>query len=149
MPSKYAKTATFTRGLNPGLIAFSTVLSSVCLALQGCHPEPPKPLPKDPKQAFYVQKVEPILSENCYRCHAGMSHKGNFSMSTRTSLLAGGKDGIVVIPGNAAESRLVRQIHRDPTAGKPMPQDAPLTPHEIDVIEKWINDGAAMPEPMR
>jgi cytochrome c len=63
--------------------------------------------------AFYTQKVQPILQTNCYRCHAGINHRGGLSMDTHASILKGGHDGIVVVPGHADQSLLVKLIRHD------------------------------------
>ena len=50
--------------------------------------------------AFYNQRVQPILSNNCYRCHGGENHRGRLHMDTRAEFLAGGRDGAVIVPGH-------------------------------------------------
>jgi cytochrome c len=116
--------------------------------LMGCHEDSPK-LTSDLKQNFYLQHVGPVLKENCYRCHAGMNRKGGFRMDSRGALLAGGKDGVVVVPGDAEKSRMLHVVRREGSWGKPMPPDGPLTEGEIVAIEQWIRDGAVMPEAER
>src|SRR5947209_4103133 len=59
------------------------------------------------KPEFYVGKVKPIFEANCYRCHAGMNRRGGLSMATRAGLMKGGKDGVVIVPGNPAKSLMV------------------------------------------
>ena len=103
----------------------------------------------DPKQNFYLQHVGPVLKENCYRCHAGMNRKGGFRMDSRAALLAGGKDGVAVVPGDPEKSRMLHVVRREEAWGKPMPPDGPLTEGEIAAIEQWIRDGAVMPEAER
>ena len=99
---------------------------------------------------FYTQKVQPILSSTCYRCHGGTNHRGGLQIDSRASLLKGGRDGVVVVPGHADQSLLVKLIRHEGPANDPMPM--PPKPHEklsdadIATITKWINDGALMPD---
>jgi cytochrome c len=99
--------------------------------------------------AFYNQRVQPILETNCYRCHGGVNHRGHFSMATRAGFLRGGMDGSVVVPGNAAQSLLLRLIRHEGPADDPMPMPPPphhkLSDADIATIAQWIQAGMVMP----
>ena len=98
--------------------------------------------------AFYTEKVRPILMTNCGKCHFNMNHKGGLAMDTKASMMKGGRAGVVVVPGDPANSLMMKLIrHEGPPADpKPMPPKAPkLTDAEIGVIEQWIKAGAVMP----
>jgi cytochrome c len=98
--------------------------------------------------AFYTQKVRPILMTNCGKCHFDMNHKGGLAMDTKASLMKGGRDGVVIVPGDPANSLLVKLIRHEgpPEDPKPMPPKAPkLSDAEIAVIEQWVKAGAVMP----
>ena len=98
--------------------------------------------------AFYTQKVRPILMENCGKCHFNLNHKGGLSMDTKASLMKGGRDGVVIVPGDPANSLLLKLVKHEgpPEDPKPMPPKAPkLSDADIAVIEQWIKAGAVMP----
>jgi len=99
--------------------------------------------------AFYAQRVQPIFAGHCYGCHGGANHRGHFSLATRAGLLRGGMDGSVVVPGNAAQSLLVRLIRHEGPKGDPMPMPPPphhkLSDEDIATITQWIQAGMAMP----
>ena len=99
--------------------------------------------------AFYTQRVQPIFEANCYRCHGGFNHRGHFSIATRAGLLRGGMDGSVVVPGNAAQSLLIRLIRHEGPANDPMPMPPPphqkLSDADIATITEWIQAGMDMP----
>lgn len=99
------------------------------------------------KPQFYKEKVQPIFASNCYRCHGGMNHRGGLSLSTRATILKGGKDGVVVVPGDPANSLLVKLIKHEGPANdpKPMPPKAKLSDGDIATVERWIRAGAIMP----
>jgi cytochrome c len=97
---------------------------------------------------FYTQRVQPILSANCYRCHGGFNHRGGLSMATRAGLLRGGHDGAVIVPGNAEQSLLIRLIRHQGPADDPMPMPpkSKLSDADIAVVAQWIQAGAIMPD---
>ncbi len=96
---------------------------------------------------FYKTRVQPIFQENCYRCHGGMNRRGGLSLATRAGIMKGGKDGVVVVPGNPGASLLVKLIpHEGPTPDpKPMPPKTKLSDADIATVERWVRAGAAMP----
>lgn len=99
------------------------------------------------KPEFYTTRVQPILQSNCYRCHGGMNRRGGLNMATRAGMMRGGKNGIVVIPGDPANSLLVRLIRHEGPKGDPMPMPprAKLSDTDIALVEKWVKAGAIMP----
>jgi cytochrome c len=100
------------------------------------------------KPAYYTEKVRPILVENCAKCHLDMNHKGGLSLQTQASTMKGGRDGVVVVPGDPASSMLVKLIRHEGPADdpKPMPPNSPkISDADIAVVEQWIKAGAVMP----
>ena len=101
------------------------------------------------KPAFYTEKVRPLLVTNCGKCHFDMNHKGGLSLATKASTLKGGRDGVVVVPGDPANSLLVKLIRHEGPADdpKPMPSKAPkMSDADIATIEQWVKAGAVMPD---
>jgi mono/diheme cytochrome c family protein len=92
----------------------------------------------DTTEVSFANDVLPILESRCLTCHGGDRIEGGLVVSSYADLMAGGKDGAVVIPGDAAGSLLY-----DLTASGKMPKrGANLTPVQLAVIEAWINAGA-------
>ena len=100
------------------------------------------------KPEFYTQRVRPILEANCYRCHGGMNHRGGLGLATRAGILKGGKDGVVLTPGDPANSLLVKLIRHEGPANDPMPMPpkSKLSDADIATVERWVRAGATMPE---
>lgn len=101
------------------------------------------------KPAFYTEKVRPILVANCGKCHLEMNHKGGLSLMTKESMMKGGRDGVVIAPGDPANSVLVKLIRHEGPADdpKPMPPKSPkISDEDIATIERWIKAGAVMPD---
>src|SRR5580698_11067950 len=100
------------------------------------------------RPAFYKEKVRPILETNCGKCHMNMDHKGGLSLQTKASTLKGGRDGVVIVPGDPANSMLVKLIRHEGPADdpKPMPPRGKLSDADIATVTQWIKAGAAMPD---
>ena len=78
-------------------------------------------------------------------CHDG-TRRGGLELSSWSTLMEGGENGDVVIPGNAEESRLVISVEGGSKIGipvAPMPEGlSPLSLTEIRIIKEWIDQGA-------
>ncbi|MBB1127223.1 c-type cytochrome domain-containing protein [Thiospirillum jenense] len=113
----------------------ATALVSVAL-LQGC----------DGTSVSYTQDVQPILSKHCSECHlpGGQGEEASgFLVDSYTSVLKGTKHGPVVVAGDPLSSSLYRLISGRVDKSIQMPHSKePLPVSEIELIEKWINEGA-------
>ena len=97
---------------------------------------------------FYTTRVQPIFKAHCYRCHGGMNHRGGLNIQTRAGIMKGGRDGVVVVPGDPAKSLLVRLIRHEGPVNDPMPmpsKGAKLSDADIAMVTRWIKAGAMMP----
>ena len=83
--------------------------------------------------------ILPILTNRCAfaGCHVAGGPNG-IDLRTYDTLNAGGRDGAVIIAGDARESKLVEQI----VEGKMPPNGPPLEAAQIQLIIDWINEGA-------
>ena len=97
---------------------------------------------------FYKTRVQPVFRQDCYRCHAGYKHEGEFNLQTKAKVMKGGKHGAAIVPGDPANSLLMKGIWRVGGNVKPMPvpPQEPVPAADIAVIERWIKAGAVMPE---
>lgn len=82
--------------------------------------------------------VLPIFEARCTRCHGTSRQNGGLRLDSYVALLAGGKDGAVVVPGDAAGSTLVRLI----TEGEMPKNSSPLSAEQITLISEWVTAGA-------
>jgi mono/diheme cytochrome c family protein len=131
------------RVLAASTVALILILSSRIAAVSASGPQDDASKPE-----FYTTKVKPILDENCARCHMGDNKRGGLNFSTREGLLAGGRDGKVVVPGDPANSLLIKLIRHEGPADDPMPmppRKPKMSDDDIAVIEKWVKAGAIMP----
>ena len=92
----------------------------------------------------YARDVQPILAANCFGCHGPRQQQSGLRLDLRQNALRGGDYGVVIVPGNAADSKLIKRLI-GPEAGVQMPPTGSLPQHEIDVLRAWIDAGADMP----
>jgi hypothetical protein len=94
----------------------------------------------------FESQIRPILKANCFHCH-GEENKaeGNLDLRLARLLVKGGESGASIVPGQVDQSLLVKRI----TSGEMPPGEKKLTPQQIDLITRWVADGAktARPEP--
>jgi uncharacterized membrane protein/mono/diheme cytochrome c family protein len=95
--------------------------------------------------AFFASRVAPIFDDKCVQCHGPEKKKGKLRLDTFDYVMHGGKDGVVVKPGDAKNSELYRRITlpRDNKDAMPAEGKPGLTAVEVKVIEFWIASGAA------
>jgi WD40 repeat protein len=90
----------------------------------------------------YDKEVAPIFANKCQACHSGSVTKGKFDVSRYEFLLQGGKRGKAILPGQAADSLLVKLAGRTQKPFMPPKGEDPLTPAELALIKAWIDQGA-------
>ncbi|PYM14876.1 MAG: hypothetical protein DME18_05620, partial [Verrucomicrobia bacterium] len=96
----------------------------------------------------FERDVKPIFDQSCFRCHGPERPKSRFRLDNRESALKGGennKDDIV--PGNSAQSKLIHYVTRlvEDMEMPPPGKGEPLTPEQIGLLRKWVDDGARWP----
>lgn len=94
----------------------------------------------------FEKDVFPIFQKRCAGCHwpdAEKFERNQFDLSTLATALKGGKEGVDIIPGKAAESPLVQAIEwrLDPEM-PPKDKFEKLPDAEIALIRAWIDQGA-------
>lgn len=96
-----------------------------------------------PKPVDFTTQVKPIINQKCITCHGGVKQKAGFSLLFREEALAKTASGKpAIIPGDADNSELIRRLtHTDPEERMPYMHD-PLSSENIDIIRRWINEGA-------
>ncbi|MBS1831948.1 MAG: hypothetical protein JST65_04510, partial [Acidobacteria bacterium] len=62
--------------------------------------------------AFFEKNVRPILIAKCVGCHSSTSQPimGGFKLDTREDAIKGGSRGAAIVPGNPAESLLIKAV---------------------------------------
>ena len=83
------------------------------------------------------------LIGNCSPCHVNGGTSGQLSLDSFEDLMAGGESGSVVEACSPSTSLLFDKVANEtPTKGSRMPLGSALSQDLIDVIERWITEGA-------
>ncbi len=97
-----------------------------------------------PPDQFFEAKVRPLLIEHCVSCHGGEKPDAGLSLESRDGWA--GRD--VIVPHAPEKSLLIAAVRFEKAELKMPPEDSGmrrLTESEIQVLEKWIADGAVDP----
>lgn len=91
----------------------------------------------------FEQKILPILASSCAMsgCHNQASAQGGIVLTSYSGLMASYEE-VLVIPGNAASSKIIKVVKGINEDIMPPSPQLPLTTAQIDLFTTWINDGA-------
>jgi len=93
------------------------------------------------------QQMIPLLLLRCSACHGGRRREADLDLRTRAGILKGGKSGPAALPGNPAESLLIRRIHAEempPRRQLVSVSVKPMEAAELARLMAWI--AAGLPE---
>ncbi|MFQ3593208.1 MAG: DUF1549 domain-containing protein, partial [Gemmataceae bacterium] len=94
----------------------------------------------------FEKNVRPVLVEKCFACHGPTKQRGGLRLDSRTAMLQGGDCGPALVPGDPANSLLVRVIRWEGDLKMPQKEADRLTPQQVAAIEAWVKSGAAWPD---
>jgi mono/diheme cytochrome c family protein len=110
------------------------------------------------KDVDFAKDIQPIFKASCVRCHsvdpnnARKKPAAGFRLDDKAAALKGGKAGSDIVPGNAKGSLLYELLlgdykaNGDEIAAMPKAKRGetfkPLPQEKIDLIQKWIDQGA-------
>lgn len=98
-------------------------------------------------EAFFENRIRPILSGICFRCHGGERISGGLRVDKRSDLLAGGDSGPAIVVGQPESSLLLQAIGRQPdVSAMPPAVEQSLSPQQVEDFRSWIIAGAVWPE---
>jgi hypothetical protein len=102
-----------------------------------------------PEEVSFNNHIRPILSDRCFSCHGPDENKREAGLRLDTekdayAVLKDTKGVHGIVPGNPQASGVfLRLIAEDPAERMPpLASNLSLTRHELDLIEKWIRQGA-------
>jgi mono/diheme cytochrome c family protein len=93
----------------------------------------------------FKEQILPIFKRACVECHGPTKASGGLQLTTGAQLLEGGITGKAFVAGKSGESYLVQRLLGEEDEDQ-MPLKAdPLPPAEIELIKRWIDQGAVIP----
>lgn len=125
-------------GRRGDLIAMWAIVTSALYSITASAADGPKPV-------NFVRDVRPILARNCFACHGpdDKHREADLRLDTREGAVAEHDGRHAIVPGNIATSELVKRIVASDDQQMP-PKDSgrSLSPEQIDVLKRWIAEGA-------
>jgi len=93
----------------------------------------------------YRRDIKTLLQERCFACHGALQQQADLRLDSGELIRRGGDSGSAIVVGDAASSLLIERI-ADPDAATRMPPEGePLSDDQIEVLRRWIDQGAITP----
>ncbi len=104
--------------------------------------------PADPTRTIrFVEDVQPILEAACIKCHGPLRRESDYRLDIREVALQGGASYAPnIIPHQAADSPLIHFLTGQVEGMQMPPKGPPLNAKQIDILRKWIDQGAPWPD---
>ena len=95
-----------------------------------------------------AQEVRTLFENHCIQCHGPSQQLNGLRLDSREGALEGGYSGPSLVLGDGGGSTLIRRLTSDDPSTR-MPLAAPpLRPDQIEVLTRWIDQGAPWPRDM-
>ncbi len=93
----------------------------------------------------FAREVRPLLAERCFTCHGpdDATREAGLRLDAHAAATEDRGGYAAIVPGDSGASELVYRISSE---ADPMPPDGvgePLSAEEIDVLRRWIDEGAS------
>ena len=89
-------------------------------------------------QVDYKAQIEPIFYDKCSGCHTSGGSSGGLDLTSYNTLMAGGNSGASIVAGDNQNSLLWKRIND----GSMPPSLNDVIPSNVELVKKWINEGA-------
>jgi mono/diheme cytochrome c family protein len=104
-------------------------------------------LAETPGKVNFSTDIAPILQQTCVECHGPDKARGKLRLDAQEFVLKGDSDHDVILPGNPDASELIRRVTLPADDDDVMPPKGDsLTAAQIELLRKWISEGAEWPE---
>jgi hypothetical protein len=119
--------------LRPALNAADTALS---------------PAPSAPIGSISFQRdIQSLFESRCYECHGAQKQKSGVRLDRKSGVFGLADSGKPpVIPGKSSESVLIQRVASQDSEEVMPPKGDKLTPQQIDLLKRWIDQGAVWPD---
>ncbi len=107
------------------------------LFLTGCYYDTivEEQIPAD-KTVSYSLDIQPIFTNNCIACHPAITADPNLTKDNSYSSIT---NGVYIVPEDLDASLLYQRLLSNPTV---MPPSGALPSTDINLVKKWIEQGA-------
>lgn len=96
----------------------------------------------------YSRDIQPLLNQRCATagCHDATTAAEELVLDSWASVFRGSEHGAMVVPFRPGKSHLIFHVNTDstvaPIAQPPMPPGQPLAREEVQLLMKWVDEGA-------
>ena len=106
--------------------------------------------PLQPDEVDFLKDVYPLFEARCIECHGPDKQKGRLRLDDRVGLFGEEPGAGVVVPGDPDDSILLELVSLPADDPDVMPAEGdPLKPEELELLRRWIEEGATFAEPAR
>lgn len=127
------------RMLRLAFLLTAVVSARTALAIKAVLPPPAT------RAVDFTKEIQPIFVK-CLNCHGAAKQKGDLRLDLKAFALRGGDSGKVILPGKSAESKLIHLVAGLEADNIMPPQGEKLSPAQIGLLRRWIDDGAHWPD---
>jgi mono/diheme cytochrome c family protein len=97
----------------------------------------------DATKVDYSKQVQPILAKRCYACHGPDEAESGLRLDQQDSAFGEADSGEhAVVAGDVEASELIARITSEDEFERMPPEGDPVSPAEIEVLRRWIEQGA-------
>ena len=97
------------------------------------------------KPIDFVRDIQPLLLTKCAKCHGEKTAKSGLRLDVKSAALRGGDSGEAIVPHQSDKSPLVERIASRGDDKMP-PEGEPLSVEQLELVQRWIDQGAVWPE---
>lgn len=90
----------------------------------------------------YTKDIQPLMLKRCVACHGEKKAEHGLRLDSYDEIMKGDHEGPVVVPGKSAASRLYLVVAGKKEPKMPPEPLPPLTPLELELLRRWIDEGA-------
>lgn len=102
------------------------------------------------KEVDFQRDIRPILSDTCFQCHGTdeANRQAELRLDRRDGVFAKRDGRTMVVPHQPQASEVIRRITSKSSDVRMPPKDneRQLTAHEIDLLRRWVDEGATWKE---
>lgn len=99
-----------------------------------------------PAKIDFQRQILPVLEARCIKCHGARKQEGRLRLDARATAFSGGVSGRVIEAGKVKQSLLYQRITSSDEDERMPLNGAALSGKEIDLLKRWIEQGASWPQ---
>lgn len=123
------------------------VVIGACTAIVRVEAEDAASVVHESVRVDYARDVLPILARHCFACHGpdAASREADLRLDVHEVSETVAGEHPVIKPGDAGANELIRRLETSDSALRMPPADSrkPLRTSEIEILRRWIDEGAA------